>query len=111
MIFPSVTTMMLYKYPITLTSATPGESNPTVKSVILATLCSNPAVINTNKHQNIIINLATSFLQRKLHHTAKQTSILQSTPLINNGKKGTLIFTAEVLAINSPTGPVARPVK
>ena len=67
--------------------------------------------MNMNKHQNIIINFETSSLHLKLHHTAKQTNILQNNPLKNNSETGKLIFVAAVFAINSPTGPVARPVK
>ncbi len=98
-------------YPDTLTAAVPGDKSEIVSSVILSTLCSKPVVINMNKHENIIISFEISSLHLKVHHTAKQTNILQNNPLKNNSEAGRLILVAEVAAINSPTGPFARPVK
>ena len=60
---------------------------------------------------NYITNFDISSLHLKVHHTAKQTSILQNTPLKNNSLAGKLILVAAVFAINSPTDPLASPVK
>ena len=94
-----------------LTAAVPGAKSAIVSNVILATLCSKPHVIKINRHQNIITNFDISSLHLKVHHTAKQTSILQNTPLKNNSLAGKLILVAAVFAINSPTDPLASPVK
>ena len=50
------------------------------KTVIFATLCSNPVVIKANRHQKIMMSLAVSSLSLREQITARQTRMLQSTP-------------------------------
>ena len=77
---------------------------PIIKSVILATLCSNPAVINAKRHQKTIISLAVSSFNFIPAKTARHTKMLHKIPLKNNscGRAATLAF--ETFTIKSTTG-------
>ncbi len=95
-----------------LTSAPCGNNNPIVRNPILATLCSNPAVINVNKHHQIINILAVSSFSLYAIQVARQTKTLHNKPLKNNSIPGVFIFVATLFTINSPMYsllPFARP--
>lgn len=71
---------------------------------MLATLCSNPAVIKANRHQKTIINLAVSSFNFIPAKTARQTRILHKIPLKNRLCGEPPIFAFELFIINSTTG-------
>ena len=67
-------------------------------NVIFATLCSNPQSTKTNIGKKIARILPATFLDAKAIHTAKQTKMLQSMPLIKALRNGIATFALAVEA-------------
>src|SRR5207248_348113 len=70
--------------------------------------CSNPAPINTNKHQNTMISLATSLVVRNEHHTARHTSQFARMPRANAARNGRFILACAVFSMNVRCGSLAN---
>src|SRR5205807_2327028 len=88
-----------------------GWNSASASSVMFATLCSNPAPIKANRHQNTITSLATSLVVRNEHQTARHTSQLARMPRANATTNGRFIFVSAVASTNDRCGSLANEVE
>ena len=78
--FPSVTKNKLYIHCMDITPAIEFPISTVEKSVMLATLCSKPVVINDKIHQTIIINFPDSLFSLYVLQIVKHTNMLHKMP-------------------------------
>ena len=69
-----------------------------------AILCSNPLPTNANTPQKSTMIFAVSFVVRAAIHTARHTSMLQSTPRLKSSQAGTAIFSSATFMNRSTCG-------
>src|SRR6185436_8573981 len=103
--FPIVTKRRLRAHPVQETSAGSwGRNSPSASSVMFATLCSKPAPMKAKRHQKMSTSRAVSSFARIPIHTARQTSMLQSTPRKKRSRAGADILAATIPRTNSFAG-------
>lgn len=96
--FPKVTGSKLFIKNVTQVTPSTPANMPAGINVIFATLCSNPQRTKTNIGKKIARILPATFLDAKAIHTAKQTNMLQSMPLIKVLRNGIATFALAVEA-------------